>query len=242
MRTIIWFIYFWLYLLAIYPKQKYFEMRKRKGTFDQGDLKRVDETAQNWARRLLAVAGVTCTVSGMENIPTDRAVLFTSNHQGYFDIPLMITRLGKTNPLVAKKSLENLPFISKWMKLFGCLFLDREDARQSLGVFAEAQKLIESGRSVIIFPEGTRSRQDEAGEFKAGAFKIAVKTGAAVVPVAIDGSYKAMEASNMWIKPAHVQITVLPPIETSELSREEIKHLGIRVRDMIMECNRNRSR
>lgn len=237
MRTIIWFIYFWLYLLGIYPKQRYFEKRRATGVPKEQDLPEINQIVQNWANSLLKMAGVTCIVEGLENIPTDQAVLFTSNHQGNFDIPLMLTQLGKTNSLVAKNSLEKIPFLSRWMKLFDCLFIDRENARQSLGVFAEAEKIIGEGRSVIIFPEGTRSRKDEAGEFKEGAFKIATKTGVPVVPVAINGSYKAMEANGIWIRPAEVKITVLPPIETASMSREESKHLGAKVRKMIMDCN-----
>ncbi|MHC1724071.1 MAG: lysophospholipid acyltransferase family protein [Aminipila sp.] len=237
MRTIIWFIYFWLYLLGIYSKQRYFEKRRAAGIPKEEDLPEINQIVQNWANSLLKMAGVICTVEGLENIPKDRAVLFTSNHQGNFDIPLMITQLGKTNPIVAKNSMEKVPMISNWMKLFDCLFIDRENARQSLGVFAQAEKIIGEGRSVIIFPEGTRSRSDEVGEFKEGAFKIATKTGAPVIPVAINGSYKVMEANGVWIHPAEIKITVLPPIETALLSREEIKHLGVNVRKMIMDCN-----
>ncbi len=237
MRTIIWFIYFWIYLLGIYPKQRYFEKRRIAGIPKEEDLPEINQIVQNWANSLLKMAGVNCIVEGLENIPMDRAVLFTSNHQGNFDIPLMITKLGKTNSIVAKNSMEKVPMISNWMKLFDCLFIDRENARQSLGVFAQAEKIIGEGRSVIIFPEGTRSRGDEVGEFKEGAFKIATRTGAPVVPVAINGSYKVMEANGMWIRPAEVKITVLPPIETALLSREESKHLGANVRKMIVDCN-----
>lgn len=237
MRTIIWFIYFWLYLLKIYPKQRYFEKRRATGANKEEDLPGINKVVQDWARDLLRVAGVKYNVKGLENIPKDRAVLFTSNHQGNFDIPLMITQLGQTNPLVAKISLENMPFISNWMKLFDCLFIDRENARQSLGVFSKAEKIIKEGRSIIIFPEGTRSKGKELGTFKEGAFKIAIKSGAPVVPVAIDGSYKVMEANGFWIRPAEVNITILPPIETKLLSREETKQLGVKVRNMIMESN-----
>jgi len=236
MRTILWFIYFWIYLLAILPKMLYYKHLVKNGRKAEA-MPGIEKVVQNWASALLKAAGVTCTVTGVENIPKDRAVLFVSNHQGNFDIPLSITRLGKTNPIVAKDSLEKLPFISTWMKLFDCLFIDRENARQSLKVFAEAGKLIENGRSIIIFPEGTRSKGAEAGEFKAGAFKIAFKSGAPIVPFAIDGSYKAMEANGFWIKPTHVNITILPPIETVGMSKELERHIGVTVREMIMECN-----
>ncbi|QIB68461.1 1-acyl-sn-glycerol-3-phosphate acyltransferase [Aminipila butyrica] len=235
MRTIIWFIYFWFYLLGLYPWQKYYEKRKAAGL---EYISGVDRIVQNWAKRLLMVAGVSAEVSGLENIPRDRAVLFTSNHQGNFDIPLMLTSLDQTHPLVAKDSLAKIPFLSSWMRLFDCLFLDRTNARQSLKVFAEAEALIKEGKSVIIFPEGTRSRKDEAGEFKEGAYKIALRTGAAVVPVAIDGSYRAMEANKgIWIRPTKVKITILPPVETADLTKEESKHLGAHIREQIMACN-----
>lgn len=236
MRTVIWFIYFWLYLICVYPAQKSLEKKKAKGAFTEKDIEKINKIVRNWALRLLRLAGVTYTVKGRENIPTDRAVLFTPNHQGYFDIPLVITQLDKVNPLIAKKELGRLPLVSSWMKLIDCMFLDRGNPRSSVKVFVDAEQLIKSGRSVIVFPEGTRSKSDNLGEFKEGAFKPALKTGAPVVPVVIDGTYKVMEGNGMWIRPAHVNITILPPVETENLSREEARHIGFAVRDMIDEC------
>ncbi|MFV0516006.1 MAG: lysophospholipid acyltransferase family protein [Aminipila sp.] len=237
MRTIIWFIYFWLYLIMIYPNQKHFEKKRRMCQLQDEDLNKINGVVSRWAQRLLNLAGVSCKVQGLENIPKDTPVLFTANHQGYFDIPLMITGLDDVYPIIAKKGIAKLPFISNWMILFDCLFLDRNDARQSLRIFSEAEALIKRGKSVIIFPEGTRSRKDEPGEFKSGAFKIAIKTGVPIVPVAINGSYKAMEANHMWIHPAKTRVTILPPIDTKNLSKEEIKNLGVQVRESIFECN-----
>lgn len=236
MRTVIWFIYFWLYLVCVYPVQRSLEHKKEKGGLTEKDRERLDRIVRKWALRLLALAGVTYTVKGKENIPKDRAVLFTPNHQGYFDIPLVITQLDRVNPLVAKKELARLPLVVNWMNLIDCLFLDRGHPRSSVKVFSEMEKMLKGGRSVIIFPEGTRSKGDELGEFKEGAFKAALKTGVPIVPVAIDGSYKAMEANNMKIHPAHVNITILPAVETDKLGREEAKHIGFAIRDMIDEC------
>lgn len=78
----------------------------------------------------------------------------------------------------------------------------------------EAGALLARGESVIVFPEGTRSKGDAMGEFKHGAFKMAFAAGAPVVPVVIDGSYKIMEANHNLMCPGHVTMTVLPPIET----------------------------
>jgi hypothetical protein len=97
----------------------------------------------------------------------------------------------------------------------------------------QAQALVQAGESVVVFPEGTRSKGDAMGEFKAGAFRIACKAGAPVVPVAIDGSYKIMEANHNLMKPAHVNITILPPVETAGLGRTAQHELAAQVAQAI---------
>ena len=90
------------------------------------------------------------------------------------------------------------------MKLLGCVFVQRDDVRASVRALNDATAIVESGRSFIIFPEGTRYKGEEggAGEFKAGAFRIAVKTGAPVVPVAISGARGLFEAHGNRATPA----------------------------------------
>ena len=110
------------------------------------------------------------------------------------------------------------------MKLLGCVFVQRDDVRASVRALNDATAIVESGRSFIIFPEGTRYKGEEggAGEFKAGAFRIAVKTETPVVPVAISGA------------PGTVRIRVLPPIQTAGMSRAEQKELPAAVRQTIL--------
>lgn len=232
LRTIIWFIYFWGYLLFAIPKMRRAKKIAAKGDWEARDAL-VEPEVQKWARSLLRLAGVTVEVSGLANIPQGPAV-FISNHQGNFDIPILLAWLDKPHPLVAKQEIKKLPFIRDWMELLDCVFIDRDNARQSVAALGEAAKnMTERGRSFIIFPEGTRSRGDELGEFKNGGFRAALKAGVPVVPVVIDGSYRAMEANKMWIKPAQVKIRVLPSLPTAGMSREESKVIGQRVRDLI---------
>lgn len=234
MRTVVWFIYFWMYLIGLYPKQLYFQRRLKKGELEEDDRKILNEIVRTWAERLLKLAGLDCEVSGLENIPKGTPVLFTPNHQGNFDIPLVISKLGEIHPIVAKIEMKKLPMISKWMKFFDCLFLDRGNPKEALKVMGEGQKILESGRSLVIFPEGTRSKSAQPGEFKEGAFRMAVKAGVPVVPVAIDGSYKIMEANGFWIKPGKVKLTVLPPIVPRDLSRDEQKRINRMVESAIL--------
>lgn len=169
MRTIIWFLYFWLYLIVVLPEYWRVCRMEKRGETERHD-RLVRKHVQNWAGRLLRLAGAEITTTGRENIP-EGPVVFVANHQGYFDIPLMLTQLDKPNPIVAKKEIMKLPMIRGWMEQLRCVFLDREDPRKSMESLKSAQELLGKGYSVTIFPEGTRNSGGELGEFKAGAIR-----------------------------------------------------------------------
>ena len=226
MRTIVWFIYFWSYLLFKWPL-----LHKGLKALEQGDWATGDALAASWvpdwAGKLLRLAGVTVTVEGQENIPQGRPCVFVANHRSYYDIPLMLTQLDAPHALVAKKEVGKIPLVRGWMRLLHCVFLDREDSRKAMEALNEAIGHVNKGYSVVIFPEGTRNKGPEGSllEFKGGAFRIATKTKAPLVPVAITGSRDIMENNGGWMKPAHVTIRILPPIETAELDRQQLKEL-----------------
>lgn len=233
MRTFIWFCYFWFALVALHPQMRRAQRAEREGNTALRDTI-VDREVANWARQLLRLAGVRVTVTGRENIPTDQAVVYVCNHQGYFDIPVLLTHLDRPHGLVAKDAVKKLPLVRDWMQLLGCIFIDRNNARQSVTALGDAARwLREDGRSFIIFPEGTRNKGGELLEFKHGAFKIALKAGAAIVPICIDGTYRVMEARHNWIGPAAVRLTILPPVATCDLSREEGKAIGEKIKQQI---------
>lgn len=232
LRTIVWFAYFFGALIFYVP-----DMRRAARLRASGDEARaralIEKDVRMWAGTLMKLAGVTVTVTGQENIPRDRAVVFTPNHQGDYDIPLMLLYLDRPHALVAKVETDRIPLVRTWMRLLDCVFIDRANPRKSMEAMARAGELVKNGTSVVVFPEGTRSKGDRMGEFKAGAFRIASKVGADVVPVAIDGSYKIMEANGGLMKPAHVKVTILPPISTAGLDRAQLKHLPQQVADRI---------
>ncbi|WP_209010580.1 lysophospholipid acyltransferase family protein [Anaerovorax sp. IOR16] len=231
MRTIIWFSYFILYLVCIFPKTKRVEAMLKHGEQEKSALI-IQSTVQTWASNLLKAAGVHVTVSGKENLP-DEPALFVSNHQGNFDIPILLCKLGPLMPIVAKKELKKLPIIRTWMNFFNCIFMDRKDPRQSLQCLKRAQELLEQGQSLIIFPEGTRSKSSSVGEFKPGSLRCALKSGVPIVPIAIQGSYLVMEAHGFWIHPAEVHVTILPPVSTKNLTKERTKLISEEIQKSI---------
>lgn len=232
LRTIVWFAYFWLYLIKVMPS--YFKVNHlyKEGKIKERDML-VSSIASKWAQDLLKLAGARVKVIGAENLPADRTVLFVSNHQGNFDIPLLLGCIQKPKAYIAKIEMLKMPLIRTWMKQMNCVFLDRQNLRQSLQVMGEAIEHLKKGYSMVIFPEGTRSKGNEIGEFKAGSLRIAIKANVPIVPITIKGSYKLMEQNGFLIKPADVEIVISEPIETFDLTKEQTNELHEKVRSII---------
>ncbi|WP_407311223.1 lysophospholipid acyltransferase family protein [Desulfosporosinus sp. SB140] len=226
-RTILWFIYFWLYLLAIEPTLLRINRLSKIGQISERD-RLTARIAMNWARSLIKFAGVKVTITGEEKIPSG-TVLFVSNHQGNFDIPLLLGYINKPKAFIAKVELLKIPLIRTWMTHMQCVFMDRSDIRQSLKVINQAANHLKDGYSMVIFPEGTRSKGETLGEFKPGSLKLGLKAGVPIVPITIRGSYKIMEQNGFIIKPAHVEIIISDPIPTSGLTKEQATELPEKV-------------
>lgn len=225
-RTIVWFFVFFGSLLLVWPP-----LHRGLRALQKGDWATADQLAGRyvvpWASRLLRLAGVEVTTVGKENIPAGRPCVFVANHRGYYDIPLMLTQLDGPHPLLSKAEADRIPLVRGWMRLLHCVFVDRADTRASMTALHQAVDLVKKGYSMVVFPEGTRYKGEEGGigEFKGGAFRIATKNGAPIVPVAISGSRAIMEANHMLMCPGRVTVRILSPIETAGLSRAEIAEL-----------------
>ena len=234
-RTIAMFTYLFGYMIVHYGVLRKAERAQAAG--DAETVRRlVEQHIPHWSRGILNVTGVRLSVEGLDNIPKEGPCVFVANHRSYYDIPLLLASLDKPYGILAKEELEKIPLLSRWMKLLGCVFVQRDDVRASVRALNDATAIVESGRSFIIFPEGTRYKGEEggAGEFKAGAFRIAVKTEPPVVPVAISGARGLFEAHGNRTTPGTVRIRVLPPIQTAGMSRAEQKELPAAVRQTIL--------
>lgn len=231
-RTIIWFIWFALSLLISIPfmfRVKY--LIKKNKIKESEEL--IYKCTNAWANSLLKLAGVKINVHGIENIPRDKAVLFVGNHQGNFDIPIYITQIPMLVGFIAKIEIEKIPLVRTWMSFMYCVFMDRSNLRKSGEAIIKGVKNLRSGHSMVIFPEGTRSKGGPMKEFKAGSFKLATKSKCPIVPVTMDGSYKILESGNRWIKPATVNLYFHEAIETENLTKEEQDALAKQVQIIV---------
>ena len=187
---------------------------------------------------ILKMTGVTTTVIGEENVPKDTPVLYIGNHRSYFDIVLSYSRCPIRTGYIAKKEMERYPLLSNWMRYLHCLFLDRKDIKQGLKTILTAIEKVKSGISICIFPEGTRNANADELEllpFHEGSFKIASKSGCAIIPMAMNNTAEIFEAHMPKIKSTHVVLEYGKPIYVKELSREDQKHLGVYTQNVIHE-------
>lgn len=232
-RTIIWFIWFVLSLIISTPFIFRVKYLIKKNRIEESESL-IYKCTNIWANSLLKLAGVKVNVHGIENIPKDKTVLFVGNHQGNFDIPIYITQIPKVIGFISKIEVEKIPLVRTWMNFLHCVFMDRSNLRKSGEAIIKGVKNLKNGHSIVIFPEGTRSKGGPIKEFKAGSFKLATKSKCPIVPVTMDGSFKIMEHGNgPWIKPATVNLYFHPAIETSNLTKEEQDILPKTVQNII---------
>lgn len=231
-RSIYWYIKFVFSLVLSKGNLKKASRLKETSSEDEFD-KFVFEITTKWAENRLKDSGGKITVYNQERIPQDRNVLFVSNHQSNFDILIFMARIKKNTGFVAKTELGKIPFLNQWMENIHCVFMDRNDLKQSMKTILEGISLLKNGKNLVIFPEGTRSREDKMGEFKAGSFKLALKSKVPIVPISLNGSYKLMEGNKNIIKPANVDVYVHEPIYVENLSKEDIAKLHENVRAII---------
>ncbi len=188
-----------------------------------------------WGKQVVKDIRADVAVTGRENIPDNGPVVFVSNHQSFADIPVLVSILDKFQTgFVAKQSLEKLPLYGQWADLVRCVFILRESPRESLKAMKKGIEYIEQGFSMAIFPEGTRSRGGKMAEFKKGSMKLATIPGVPIVPIALNGTYAIYEETGVF-KKAKVEVKILPPVNTKDISKEEEKELASTLENLIRE-------
>ena len=168
--------------------------KAREAGDDELQKKLIPETTTPWAEQTSEAFGLEYQFEGLENVPEQDGIVLISNHQGYVDIIANILVM-RNRPLgfIAKEEVKKIPYIGKWVIRSHALFIRRDNPKAALKSISEGAKEIQKGYNIGIFPEGTRSQGPFIGPFKPGAFKLATKAKAPILPVTIHGTYHAFE-------------------------------------------------
>ena len=178
-------------------------------------------------RLIVPTGSIDLQVSGTENIPSQGGFMLYGNHQGMFDVVALFASCPLPLGVVYKQELKNIPFLDQVLRFTKSFALDRSNPRQGISVMQSVQQELTQGRSYVIFPEGTRSKNSNTmGEWHSGSFKCAVKAACPIVPVAFVDCYKVLDQKGS--KPVSAQVHYLEPIEYDEyktLKTNEIAEL-----------------
>ena len=191
------------------------------------------ENARKWSAELMDIAGIKLEVFGRSNIDKNETYIFVSNHSDLFDIPILHCAIENDFRIIYKKELEKVPIFGKGLERSPYIGVVRENPQKAMKSVENAIKSAGEGRSVLVFPEGTRTKTGAVGQFKRGGFMIAARAGKPVVPVAVKGTYGISTSSKFAIKGADVKVMIGEPIYQSSHNSQEEKKLMIEVKERI---------
>jgi 1-acyl-sn-glycerol-3-phosphate acyltransferase len=189
-----------------------------------------------WARSILFGSRVNVTVKGLKHISPAQSYIYMSNHQSNFDIPVLLGCLPVQFRWLAKAELFKIPVFGRSMRVCGYISIDRSDRQSAIRSLKLAAEAIRGGVSVMIFPEGTRSRDGAIRPFKKGGFVLAIESGVPIVPVVLHHTFAIMSKDSFRIVPQDVVLEILEPIDTSGISYDQKEALMDRVRRRICEA------
>jgi len=169
--------------------------------------------------------GINIDIQGLENIPDKEPVIFVSNHQSFIDIKLSIAAIPRNFSFISKDIIFKIPLLGKYMKTSGHIGIRRNSERNAYATLNEVVKKLDSGKSIVFFPEGTRSANGKLGEFRRGVSTVILRSGRKVVPTAIIGSRGFMPKSSFLSNPENrnIRFKFGKPLEFPKVEKENKK-------------------
>lgn len=196
-----------------------------------GDL--VLDLARAWSRWVTSFAGVKIVVENRAKLVPDQPYVFMANHASSLDIWAVFVAVPRRIRLIAKKQLARIPILGWVMWAGRFIFIDRQNGVAARRSIDEAGQRIHGGACVLLFPEGTRTRDGTLGAFKKGGFHLAIKAGVPIVPVALRGTRELMPRGSLLLRSGTMTVIIGEPIPTQGLSDEDRANLNERVRGVV---------
>jgi 1-acyl-sn-glycerol-3-phosphate acyltransferase len=185
-----------------------------------------------WSRSVIRLLLLPIKVTGRENVDPRQSYVFVANHQSFLDVFAVYGWLPNNFKWLMKKEIRRVPFVGTACAVAGHIFVDRSNPRAALQSMEKVKKELVDGISTVIFPEGTRTKTGEIGRFKQGAFKIAMDMELPVVPITLNGFYKAMPSGQPFANPySHLSLHIGKPIDISQFT--DINDAMVHVREKV---------
>ena len=194
----------------------------------------IHKIANLWAKILLLIFNTKVEIIGKENILRGKPQIFMANHQSDFDILIVLAHIPGQFRWLVKKELFHIPIFGAAMKSAGYISIDRNNRERAMQSLDQAALRIREGKSIMAFPEGSRSRFGEIKPFKQGTFYLAIKSGVPIVPISIIGSGEIMPKRSLKINPGKIKLVIDKPIDVKNITLENRQELITIVRNTII--------
>jgi 1-acyl-sn-glycerol-3-phosphate acyltransferase len=189
--------------------------------------------ARGWSRSILRVSGISVEVLHPERLPRRGSFIVAANHESFADVVVLLACLPLQVRFLAKRSIFRVPVLGWSIAAAGFVPVDRGDRSGSAATVAAALSRLESGRSLVIFPEETRSRDGDLLPFKKGAALLAAKTGRPVLPLGLAGSRGILPRGRLTMAPGRIVVCPGEPIEAGGASPSDRRDLNERLRERV---------
>ena len=195
-----------------------------------------------WSEMLIKTSGVQLEIRGKKNIKDNKNYIFAPNHSSFMDFPVLFVAVNKYLVFVAKKELERIPIFKSILSISGSIFVDRKNTNDAIDSLDELKSDIKNTpRSVVVFPEGTRSNLNQLKSFKKGAAVLSINTGLPIIPVYIMGSFDWWNTKNFRKNSNKIVVNFGKPIITENKQYEDRKNITNSIKKEILKLQNDES-
>ena len=227
--TVFWTIFFGIITILTFP-------------FDLTKGKILSKIVKSWAIVIFFSAGVKIHIIGLKNLDSLKNYIFAANHSSSLDIPLMLGYIPFWIVPISKIELKWIPFLGWAMQMAGHVFVDRRDhERAMISISRIKESLLKTPRSILLFPEGSRTNDGQIKPFKSGGLSLGISTGMPIVPVAIIGTFESLGKESTSFKNNLLTVRIGSPINTDEYIENDRKILSKLVYERVKELKNNYS-
>jgi 1-acyl-sn-glycerol-3-phosphate acyltransferase len=196
-----------------------------------------ERATRAWGRGMLFVSGTRVVVHGAERMHTGEPRVYVSNHVSWYDVLVLVATLPRY-AFVAKAEIFRVPLFGSAARAVGTIPIQRENRKAAFASYDEAAARIRAGRSVVVYPEGTRGREYALRPFKKGPFVLALAAGVPVVPLVLHGTIHVLPRGSLWLRPGRVDVHLLEPVDPEGLTYDDRDRLAREVYDRMADALR----